>query len=135
MLRIQNITIDCHEPRRLAEFWAAALQWQITGESADEVCIAPVPESVAFEATAGDVRLPYPDVLFIRTPDEKRVKNRLHLCLRPQVQADEVARLEGLGAARVDIGQSAEPGATWVVMADPEGNEFCVLRALNADGQ
>jgi hypothetical protein len=96
--------------------------------------IAPVPVGVAFEAAAGDVRLPYPDVLFSPTSDAKQSKNRLHMCLRPSVQADEVARLEGLGTVRVDIGQSAEPGATWIVMADPEGKEFCVLWALNAAG-
>ncbi len=58
------------------------------------------------------------------------MKNRLHLDLRPEDQDAEVARLEALGATRVDIGQG--DGVTWVVMADPEGNEFCVLRTLQA---
>ena len=57
------------------------------------------------------------------------MKNRLHLDLRPDDQAAEVARLEKLGAKKIEIGQSADPDTTWVVMADPEGNEFCVLRA------
>ena len=56
------------------------------------------------------------------------MKNRVHLDLRPADQALEVARLEALGAQRVDVGQ--DDSVTWVVMADPEGNEFCVLRAL-----
>jgi hypothetical protein len=56
------------------------------------------------------------------------VKNRLHFDFRPDDQAFEVARLEALGATRVDVGQGAE--STWVVLADPEGNEFCVLRNL-----
>ncbi|MBU6213309.1 MAG: VOC family protein [Actinomycetales bacterium] len=135
MLRIQNITIDCNDPKGLAQFWAKALDWQITGESDDEVCIAAVPEGTVFEASADGQTLPYPDVLFIRTPDTKVVKNRLHMCLRPATQAEEVARLEALGATKVEIGQSAEPGATWVVMTDPEGNEFCVLRASTAQGE
>ena len=63
--------------------------------------------------------------------EAKAVKNRLHLDLRPKDQAAEVARLEALGARRVDIGQSAE--TTWVVLADPDGNEFCVLRAFSPE--
>ena len=63
-------------------------------------------------------------------PDEKIVKNRLHLDFRPDNQEEEVARLESLGAKRIEIGQSDYSETTWVVMADPEGNEFCVLKAL-----
>jgi hypothetical protein len=66
-----------------------------------------------------------PDLLFLRVPEAKAGKNRLHLDLRPDDQDAEVARLEGLGATRADIGQGE---TSWVVMADPEGNEFCVLR-------
>jgi Glyoxalase-like domain len=64
-------------------------------------------------------------------PEGKTVKNRLHLDLRPKDQAAEVARLEAIGARRTDVGQSAE--VTWVVLADPGGNEFCVLRPLRPD--
>jgi predicted enzyme related to lactoylglutathione lyase len=71
-----------------------------------------------------------PDLLFLRVPEEKSVKNRLHIDLRPDDQAAEVARLEALGAVQVDVGQSAADTVTWVVLADPDGNEFCVLRAL-----
>ena len=95
----------------------------MTFEEPDEVAVEPP------EGTSG--ALPYPDLLFIRVPEDKRVKNRLHLDLRPDDQASEVARLEGMGARRVDIGQSAD--VSWVVMADPEGNEFCVLRALSKE--
>jgi Glyoxalase-like domain len=70
-------------------------------------------------------------ILLIRAPDEKLNKNRIHFDLRPDDQAAEVERLEGLGAKRIDIGQGDD--VSWVVMADPEGNEFCVLRALEAD--
>jgi Glyoxalase-like domain len=58
------------------------------------------------------------------------VKNRLHLDLWPKDQLAEVARLEALGARRIDVGQPSD--ATWIVMANPDGNEFCVLRALDA---
>ena len=66
-----------------------------------------------------------PDLLFLKVPEPKRDKVRLHIDLRPEDQAAEVARAEAMGATRVDIGQG-EP--TWVVLADPEGNEFCILR-------
>ena len=69
-----------------------------------------------------------PDLVFLRVDDRRLVKNRLHLDFRPDDQMSEVARLEDLGARTVDVGQG--PESTWVVMADPEGNEFCVLRAL-----
>ena len=67
------------------------------------------------------------EILFIQVPEDKAVKNRLHLDLRPDDQAAEVARFEQLGARHVDVGQT--PEHTWVVLADPEGNEFCILRA------
>ena len=72
-----------------------------------------------------------PDLLFLRVPEAKSGKNRLHIDLRPKDQAAEVARLEALGARRVDVGQGAD--VTWVVLADPDGNEFCVLRAFRPD--
>jgi hypothetical protein len=62
-------------------------------------------------------------------PEGKTVKNRVHLDLRPDDQAAEVLRFEALGAQRVDVGQADNPDTTWVVLADPEGNEFCILRA------
>jgi hypothetical protein len=68
-----------------------------------------------------------PDILFLAVPDTKVAKNRLHFDLRPADQAAEVARLLELGARQKDIGQGE---VSWVVMADPEDNEFCVLRAL-----
>ena len=70
--------------------------------------------------------------MFWRTDDEKTVKNRWHFDLAPDDQAAEVARLEGMGARRVDFGQGDE--APWVVLADPEGNEFCVLDSLPPSG-
>jgi predicted enzyme related to lactoylglutathione lyase len=123
VLRIQCLTIDAADPRRLATFWEAALGWRRTEEDDVEVVIEP-PSGSPQDRVA-------PDLLFLRVDDARVVKNRLHLDLRPDDQAAEVARLEGLGATRVDIGQGDD--VTWVVMADPEGNEFCVLRALRPD--
>jgi hypothetical protein len=116
-IAINSLTVDSRDPRAVAAFWSAALDWPILYESADEVMIAPF-----------DERKPgvFP-VLFLKNPDDKRVKNRWHFDLAPEDQAAEVARLEGLGARRADIGQGE---VDWVVMADVEGNEFCVLKSL-----
>lgn len=120
MLTVQCVTVDCHNPSLLADFWAEMLDWRITHQSDTEVVIEPKNAELVIS----------PDILFIKVPDEKLVKNRMHFDLRPDNQAVEVARAESLGARRVEIGQSADPGTSWVVMADPEGNEFCILRAL-----
>lgn len=120
-LRIQCFTIDCIDPKKVAEFWAAALDWKITYEDENEVAI----ELLDGSPEVGRI----PDILFLKNPDKKVVKNRLHLDLRPQDQSAEVARLEALGASRIEIGQSDDVDTSWVVMADVEGNEFCVLRA------
>ena len=119
-LRIQCLCIDTADPSRLAGFWESALGWRRTYDEDDQVVLEP-PKGSPEDGVA-------PDLLFLRVPEEKAVKNRLHLDLRPKDQAAEVARLEGLGARRADVGQGAE--VSWVVMADPGGNEFCVLRPL-----
>jgi len=120
-LRLQCITVDAQDPLALAQFWAEALGWKI-GEGINEI-------EVWIERELGDPHnTGFPDILFLKNSTPKNGKNRLHLDLRPDNQAAEVARLEKLGAKQIDIGQSAEPTCTWVVMADPEGNEFCVLR-------
>ena len=122
MLRLQCITVDAHNPRALAEFWAEVLGWKI-GEGVNDI-------EVWIERELGDPKnTGFPDILFLKNSDVKNVKNRLHLDLRPDDQDAEVRRLEKLGAKRIEIGQSADPDTSWVVMADPEGNEFCVLRA------
>ena len=119
-LRVQSVSFDCADAVALARFWSEALGWRITYEEDDEFVIEPPVGS----REDGVV----PDILFLPVPEGKVVKNRVHLDLRPDDQAREVARLEALGAERVDVGQ--DESVTWVVMADPEGNEFCVLRAL-----
>ena len=117
-LHVNALTIDSHDPKALGEWWAAALDWVVVGFDEDgDVWVAP---GTAPEEFPGAIPL-----LFLDVPDEKTTKNRLHLDLVPDDQEAEVARLRGLGATLVDIGQG---DVSWVVMADPEGNEFCVLR-------
>jgi hypothetical protein len=122
-VHIQNVSFDSLDPERIAKFWSEALGWRITSSEADEVVLEPPAGSPA----EGIV----PDILFLRVPEERVAKNRLHLDLRPSDQIAEVQRLVGLGATHVDIGQSSD--CTWVVLADPEGNEFCVLRPLTLE--
>jgi hypothetical protein len=122
-IRIQHVCVDSVDPQKLAGFWVEAIGWRIAFDDSDEVALEPP----AGSAEVGVV----PDLLFLRVPESKTVKNRLHMCLRPDDQATEVRRLESLGASQVSVGQG--PEATWVVMQDPEGNEFCVLRALTAE--
>lgn len=119
-LRIDCLTIDCSAPQVLADFWSQALGWHKVFADEYEIAIS----------ASGDGLSLVPDLLFLRVPDAKRVKNRLHLDLRPDDRDAEVARLESLGASRVEIGQQGDE--SWVVLADPEGNEFCVLRAQAA---
>jgi predicted enzyme related to lactoylglutathione lyase len=109
-----SVVIDAKDPRALAEFWSQVLEQPIVFEADDEVAVAKDKESP-------------PALLFLKNDDPKAGKNRVHIDLNPTDQAAEVARVMALGARRVDIGQTGEE--TWVVLADPEGNEFCVLTA------
>ena len=117
-LRWQCLCIDSTDPAALAAWWAELLGWRTTYTTDDEVVLEP-PKGSPEDGVS-------PDLLFLRVPEPKAVKDRLHIDLRPDDQDAEVARAEALGATRVDVGQG--PDATWVVLADPEGNEFCVLR-------
>jgi hypothetical protein len=119
-IHIQCICVDSTDPAGPAAFWEAALGWRRTHESPDEIVLEP-PAGSPEDGVA-------PDLLFLRVPEAKAVKNRLHLDLRPEDQAAEVARLERLGAQRVSVGQGAD--ASWVVMRDPDGNEFDVLTPI-----
>jgi predicted enzyme related to lactoylglutathione lyase len=112
--RIAAIAINANDPAAVAEFWAAALGWQVVEEE---------PGFVSVGAADGS----WPTIDVAHVPEGKSVKNRLHLDLRADgsSMAEEVERLIGLGATRVDVGQSSD--VTWTVLADPEGNEFCVL--------
>jgi len=122
-IRVQCLCIDSNDPDELATFWTDVLGWRRTYDTDHEVVLEP-PKGSPEDGVA-------PDLLFLRVPEEKSVKNRLHIDLRPDDQEAEVRRVEGLGARRVSVGQGAD--ATWVVLADPEGNEFCILRALTPE--
>ncbi|MGH8935862.1 MAG: VOC family protein [Acidimicrobiia bacterium] len=117
-LQVNTLTIDARDPRAQAGFWSEALDWFIIQHGDEEALIAPARDRSELPGAMA--------VLFNRTTDPKTVKNRWHFDLVPDDQEAEVLRLEGLGARRVDIGQQE---VSWVVMADPEGNEFCVLRS------
>jgi len=108
-----ELIIDARNPQRLSEFWCAALGWEPTGRYEG-----------ALEIGASDGSIP--SITFVPNNEPKSAKNRVHIDVNPRGcdQAAEVARLIVLGAQRVDIGQGQQ---TWVVLADPEGNEFCVL--------
>jgi hypothetical protein len=110
-LKWEQVVVDCQDAVTLGHWWAEALSWSIVDEDDEGV-----------ELSSGAS----PTVLFLNVPERKSLKNRLHLDFVPDDQAAEVHRLLALGATRVDIGQGEQ---TWVVLADPEGNEFCVLRA------
>ena len=123
--RFTELVVDCHDPHRLAGFWSAALAYTTIADTGDQVEIAAYEPTIeGVRAAAGPATL-----LFIRVPEEKQRKNRLHLDISPvdDSRDGEVDRLIALGATRVDIGQGEQ---TWVVLADPEGNEFCVMRTL-----
>jgi|SRR4051794_7281439 Glyoxalase-like domain len=117
--RLVHLVVDAADPGRLARFWAQALGWEVGDEEPDEVDVWPPGFS-------------YPDssalpLVFVPVPEPRTGKNRVHLDLATESRKHhkaEVKRLRALGAVRVDIGQGDVP---WTVLADPEGNEFCVL--------
>ncbi|MEU3918685.1 VOC family protein [Streptomyces sp. NPDC029004] len=110
---LYTVVIDAHDLPALARFWSQVLDWKVVFEAEDEI-------------TIGADEFSLPGITFVPVPEGKTVKNRLHIDLTPEDQAAEVERIIGLGARRADVGQG--PEATWVVLTDPEGNEFCVLR-------
>ena len=115
---IHNITVDCHDPYELARFWA-----QVVDRPMHDDDHPGDPEAVVL---LGDG---LPNLLFARVPEEKTVKNRVHLDLQPdQARDDEVDRLLGLGATFVADHRRPD-GTGWATLADPEGNEFCVERS------
>lgn len=114
-MSLHHIVVDAHDLTGLARFWAQVLDWKILSEHEREVVIGPNET-----APVG--------ICFMPVADQKTVKNRLHLDLTPSSgdQGAEVERILALGARRVDIGQTGTE--SWTVLADPEGNEFCVVR-------
>lgn len=112
-LRFREICIDAHDATALGGWWSKVLGWPQDVDDDGEVVLHAPPG-------AG------PNRLFLSVPDDKVVKNRIHFDFRPDDQDSEVNRVISLGALQVDIGQD---DANWVVLADPEGNEFCILAA------
>ncbi len=111
-LTIGNITFDCHDPRRVAEFWSAALGLTIE-DGASEFFV-----SLSSEPATS------PRMFFIKVPEGRTVKNRVHLDLSANDRVAEIARLVGLGATKMT--DYDEWGHSWTLLADVEGNEFCV---------
>jgi hypothetical protein len=110
-LEWEQVVVDAADPVALGRWWAAALEWVVVNDDPEEFEIRPAPDRM-------------PGLLFARVPESKTIKNRLHLDFRPDDRDTAVGRLLELGAARADIGQGEQ---SWVVLRDPEGNEFCVL--------
>lgn len=112
--RIAAVAIDAIRPRVVADFWCAVLDWHIVEEDNDGISIAPKDET-------------WPSIDVFAVPEGKTVKNRLHFDLRADgvSTAEELERLLALGAKRKDVGQGRD--VSWVVLGDPEGNEFCLL--------
>jgi glyoxalase superfamily protein len=123
--RFTELVVDCRDPRAQAAFWCAVLDYKVVAEHEDYTEIGPWSPS-AEQIRAGNIP---PALIFVRVPEGKTVKNRLHVDVSPiDCSRDaEAERIIALGARRVDIGQGER---SWVVLADPEGNEFCVLRSL-----
>ncbi len=128
-IRWHSVVVDCDDVAAQSRWWAEALDWRQVYESEDEVVLVPP------HALDPEREIPLfergPGLVFVPVPEGKTVKNRLHIDLAPPAngdQAAEVRRLEALGARRVEVGQDSGM-VSWVVMADPEGNEFCVLTA------
>ncbi len=111
---LREIIVDCNDPKLVAGFWAQVLGWEVQQA-----------KDALWMSESGQ---PFPDLLlvFVPVPEKKSVKNRIHIDVSPVGcdRDEEVARLTALGATPVDVGQGEQP---WVVLADPEGNEFCVL--------
>ena len=112
---LSEICIDCRDPHAVATFWTDVLGWPLNTSE----------HGYWWTSATGD-HTSRPMIVFIAVPEAKTVKNRLHLDVSPSgcEQAEELERLLALGAKRVDVGQGDAP---WIVLADPEGNEFCLL--------
>lgn len=112
---LTEIIVDCEDPDRLGRWWGQVLGWPLTEDD----------RGFCWLSSTGGFDAP-PFLVFVPVPEPKTVKNRLHLDVNPSGcdQPEELERLLSLGARRVDVGQGDVP---WVVLADPEGNEFCLL--------
>ena len=132
-LKWYTVVVDCHDPQAQVHWWAQALDWDVVYDTPDEAVAIPKGMS---EDPVDDVEewmARGQGLVFVPVPEGKTVKNRLHIDLAPHTSQDrdaEIARLLDLGASRVDVGQD-DAAVTWTLLADPEGNEFCVLSTRN----
>ncbi|HHU09110.1 MAG TPA: VOC family protein [Intrasporangiaceae bacterium] len=129
-LRWYSVVVDCHDVAAQARWWAQTLDYVIVFEDDDEAAIVPRWAQVEPIADAETFRTQPQGLVFVPVPEGKTVKNRLHIDLAPHSSEDRDAEIQSLldrGATLVDVGQ--DDSATWTVLADPEGNEFCVLSA------
>jgi catechol 2,3-dioxygenase-like lactoylglutathione lyase family enzyme len=113
MLKLRNVTFDCENPAQVAAFWGTALGYEVA----------------EYNASFADARHPEgirPNLQFIKVPEKRTVKNRVHLSVTADNREAEVERLIGLGTPRGETHQMPEYGITWTVLQDPEGNELCV---------
>jgi hypothetical protein len=117
--RFTELVIDCRDPGRVAEFWAAVLDYEVIDRGPHGEVEIGAPKGSGSTA---------PTLVFVPVPEEKSVKNRIHIDVNPTDtdQSNELRRLIRLGARRVDVGQSQD--VSWIVLADVEDNEFCLLR-------
>ncbi len=128
-LRWYTVVVDCVDVAAQAQWWADALGWQKVYEAEEEVVLVPGYVTPGLAGELSWERTP-PGLVFVPVAEGKTVKNRLHMDLAPHTSDDrdaEIVRLVELGASLVDVGQPGD--ASWTVLADPEGNEFCVLSA------
>ncbi|AXH97226.1 VOC family protein [Ornithinimicrobium avium] len=132
-LKWYTVVVDSKAPQAQARWWAEVLGWVSVYDTPDEAVIVPKQALDEHEAgpaaTLEDWMRRGQGLVFVPVPEDKTVKNRLHIDLAPHTSQDrdaEIQRLLGMGASRVDVGQD-ESEVTWTVLADPEGNEFCVL--------
>lgn len=128
-LKWYTVVVDCADAQAQAHWWARALDWQVVYDTPEEAVVIPkgVLEEEASDLDAWFAR--GQGLVFVAVGEGKTLKNRLHLDLAPHTLQDrdaEIARLIDLGATRVNVGQD-EDAVSWTVLADPEGNEFCVL--------
>jgi predicted enzyme related to lactoylglutathione lyase len=110
-LEWEQASVDSRDAASLGRWWAEALGWVVVNDDPGAFEIRPAPDRL-------------PGLLFVQVPEAKTVKNRIHVDFRPDDRDREVERLLAHGASRADIGQGDQ---SWIVLADPEGNEFCIL--------
>jgi catechol 2,3-dioxygenase-like lactoylglutathione lyase family enzyme len=125
--RLTEVIFDCHDLARSSNFWSAALGYEQVSSGEGWIAIRSPDVELTDEMLRDSPQSPA--LAFVLVPEDKILKNRVHIDLTPIdcSQEEEVQRLVELGAHRIDIGQR---GTSWIVMADPEGNEFCVMQSI-----